>query len=117
MIIFHGDQDPTVSAVNGADLAEQALQAITGTGRGEPVARRATTESGQVPGGHAYTRLNYQDGDGHTIVEHWTVHDAGHAWSGGSTDGSYTDPLGPDDSAEFLRFFRTHPRSPAGPAH
>jgi len=114
LIVFHGDQDPTVAPVNGTQLAEQALQALTKTGRDGPVPRRAAAASGRVPGGHSYTRINYQDAAGHTIVEDWSIHGAGHAWSGGSPDGSYTDPQGPDASAEFVRFFTEHRRQRQG---
>jgi poly(3-hydroxybutyrate) depolymerase len=67
-------------------------------------------ERGHATRGHAYTRSLYYDVSGQTIIEKWMVHQAGHAWSGGSPDGSFTDPKGPDASAEMIRFFMEHAR-------
>jgi poly(hydroxyalkanoate) depolymerase family esterase len=101
LIVFHGDSDPTVDHVN-ADCLVRADLPATG---GQPV---IVTQ--QVPGGHRYTKTVYVD-EGTPVVEHWTVHGAGHAWSGGKPHGTYTDPQGPDASAEMVRFFAEHARS------
>jgi poly(3-hydroxybutyrate) depolymerase len=63
---------------------------------------------GRVPRGHSYTRTIHADVSERTILEQWEIHGAGHAWSGGSPAGSYTDPRGPDSAREMLRFFLEH---------
>jgi poly(hydroxyalkanoate) depolymerase family esterase len=98
-IVFHGDHDVTVHPSNGDHILEQS----TRTTRTQKKVHR-----GRVPGGHAYTQTIHTDASGREILEHWNIHGAGHAWSGGSPVGSYTDPRGPDATREMLRFFFEH---------
>jgi poly(hydroxyalkanoate) depolymerase family esterase len=106
LIVFQGDQDKIVAPINADHLLDQWLSgAEEGPGSLHRPAGDATLEYGQVDGGHAYTRFIYHDVHGRIVAEKWIVHQAGHAWSGGSSTGSFTDPKGPDASAEMLRFF------------
>jgi len=113
LIVFHGDRDATVAHANAAHLIDHVL-AASSPGRRPGTALAAVTSSGQVPGGQAYTRTRYHDPTGASQAECWIVHQGGHAWSGGAPRGSYTNPHGPDASAEFIRFFAEHP-APAPP--
>jgi poly(hydroxyalkanoate) depolymerase family esterase len=105
LIIFHGDRDSTVHPGN-ADQTIRLWAAIGGTKSKARSAASSVIEQGKSAGGKGYTRTIHPDPTGKTPVEQWTIHGAGHAWSGGSRNGSYTDPDGPDATGELLRFFR-----------
>ncbi len=98
-IVFHGDSDTTVHPRNGTDVVARA---------GEFSNLKPTIESGNA-GGRSYARTLYRDKRGRTVMEDWVLHGAGHAWSGGSNAGSFTDASGPDASHEMLRFFLSQP--------
>ncbi|MBC7994901.1 MAG: PHB depolymerase family esterase [Rhizobacter sp.] len=91
MIVFHGDLDATVHPSNSEHL-------VAGHSASE-------VEQGATDNGHDFERTCYRDASGRLVAEHWLVHGSGHAWSGGSAKGSFTDPQGPDASREMLRFF------------
>jgi poly(hydroxyalkanoate) depolymerase family esterase len=100
-IVFHGDADSTVHPANG----HHVVRASAARSDGEPQAHRE-----RANGGRNYTRHVHRSPAGDVLAEHWVVHGSGHAWSGGSRQGSYTDPAGPDATDEMLRFFLEHPR-------
>ncbi len=101
-IVFHGDQDTTVHPGNGDAVIARAKE----TTNPDLLLR---VQRGRVPGGHAYTRTVQHDASGRVLLEQWVIHGSGHAWSGGSPAGSYTDPRGPDAAREMLRFFLEQP--------
>jgi poly(hydroxyalkanoate) depolymerase family esterase len=103
-IVFHGDGDNTVHPVNADQVIAQAK-----------ADRRlvVAVSRGKAAGGMDYSRMVQTDEGGNPVLEQWVLHGAGHAWSGGSSAGSYTDPRGPDASREMLRFFLQHANTTA----
>jgi poly(hydroxyalkanoate) depolymerase family esterase len=92
-IVFHGDADNIVHPSNAASMVKaQRIESV----------ERAEVRHGAM---RAHIRTVTRDKTGAVVVELWLVHGSGHAWSGGSPDGTYTDPQGPDASREMLRFF------------
>ena len=100
-IVFHGDADATVHPDNGRDVARASAGGVD---------VQAQAHRHQAAGGRSYTQHVYRSSAGDVLAEHWVVHGSGHAWSGGSRKGTYTDPAGPDATLQMLRFFLEHPR-------
>lgn len=118
LIVFHGDADTTVHVKNGQQLVEAALLAALG----EHGSVQHETLHGQSDAGQRYTRTMYraaptaatpadspQSAD--VLAEHWVLHSAGHAWSGGNAQVSQTDASGVSATQEMLRFFLEHART------
>ncbi|MEO7774801.1 MAG: PHB depolymerase family esterase [Steroidobacteraceae bacterium] len=103
-IVFHGDADATVDAGNGSLIVAQAVLRAEASGRR---LQKVIQERGDSEG-RGVTVTTYRDSTPIPCVEHWLVHGAGHAWSGGSPDGSCTDPVGPDASTQMIRFLLSH---------
>jgi poly(hydroxyalkanoate) depolymerase family esterase len=116
VIVFHGDDDSVVHPSNGVQLIAAARLERQGEERTQAARVADIAADTAQGGGRRYTRSVHAAGPDHPAAEHWLVHGAGHAWSGGRAAGSYTDPLGPDASAEMLRFFLAHPRTTPGNA-
>jgi poly(hydroxyalkanoate) depolymerase family esterase len=93
-IVFHGDADGTVHPSNAAQVIARAAGGGTATQR--------TRVAGSGCRSASRSTVLRTDGATHEL---WLVEGAGHAWSGGDPAGSYTDPTGPDASAEMVRFF------------
>ena len=96
MIVFHGAGDAVVNPANGRRLASQ--WAVAG-------GAKDFLRSEEEIGGLAVVKDRWGP-----AMELWMVEGLGHAWSGGSPEGTYTDARGPDASREMLRFFLSHPR-------
>ncbi len=96
-IIFQGTTDHTVNPANADRIAQDVLAA----GPELTLFDKTSSESN----GRKYVRETTTTSDGVALLEYWKIDGLGHAWSGGNPAGSYTDPAGPDASAEMVRFF------------
>ena len=103
-IVFHGASDQRVHPSNAETILSESRAGLTGPAQ-------ETQQDGSA-GGRSYTRTVIADASGVPHVEYWAIEGLGHAWSGGSPEGSYTDQHGPDASREMLRFFLASPARP-----
>ncbi len=112
MIVMQGDADQTVPPANAELLVGQWLGAADriddGVANASVSPSPASTTSGSVPNGHDYQVAMYEV-SGDAFVESWTIRGQGHAWPGGVAGQAWSDPKGPDATAELARFFDAHP--------
>ena len=99
-IVFHGDHDRTVHPRNGVQVSAQMMATFE-------AGSEKSVEQDKSNQGQRFTRTCHLK-NSVKFAELWVLHGAGHAWSGGNANGSYTDPSGPDASSEMLRFFSEH---------
>ena len=85
-IVFHGANDKTVNPSNAETILADAARACP-----SPAQERSWTASREG----APTRApSITDARGVPHAEHWAIDGLGHAWSGGSPEGSFTDRSG-----------------------
>lgn len=104
LIVFQGADDAIVRPVNAEQTVAQWRRTLELAG--------ASLQEDTTVAAPGSRRTVYRTPGGEVLLDSWTVADVGHAWSGGSPDGTFTDPDGPDASREIVRFFLDHPRRP-----
>jgi poly(hydroxyalkanoate) depolymerase family esterase len=103
LLVIHGAADPVVRVATGEALAKQWVDAQ---------GLAAGVDSAGEAGGLGFRRSRWKDARGEVRVEALFVDGLGHAWSGGSTEGTFASVAGPDASREAMRFLLAHRRDP-----
>ena len=111
VIVFQGTSDTTVHPINGHQVITQWAQTnfLVEGGVGLADITPAQVISDTV-NGKSYSQQIYHDGEGEPLLELWMIHNLGHSWSGGSPNGSYTDPMGPNATEIIWNFLSKHSR-------
>ena len=115
-IVFHGTSDYVVYPLNGDQVVQQWMQTdhlASNNTYNASFTSPSSTVNGQVSGGRSYTEQIWNDTKGNEVQEYWKVSGMGHAWSGGNSSGSFTDPQGPNASQAMYTFFMNHPMGPS----
>jgi len=107
-VVFQGTTDYTVRPINGEQTSLQwVITNDLGLAPGDSISTTpSSVENFQVPGGHKYKVLKYDDLQvGVEVVKYVIVEGMAHAWSGGKSTGTYTDPKGPSMSQIIVDTF------------
>ena len=60
---------------------------------------------------YTITKFGYRTHPTDVVVESSIIHGMSHNYSGGTPEGTYVDPFGPDTTGPAWRFFKAHRRS------
>jgi poly(hydroxyalkanoate) depolymerase family esterase len=108
IFVIHGKSDFTVNPVNGERIVSQFTQVNDllddGQANGTQNLTVLKSENGKTPSGRTYQMISY-GGQGHIQIVKLLVDGMSHAWSGGASGGSYTDPQGPNASEMIVQAF------------
>ena len=115
-IVFQGTADPVVAPINGDLLTQQWMETdrLASHDLYNPnFANPSQVNTGDPPFSHPYIERSWNNSNGQEVQEYWVAIGAGHAWTGGSPAGTFTDPLGPNISQLLYSFFMKHPMNVA----
>lgn len=104
LIVFHGTADAVVVPESSTQLMRQwaEIHRLDLPG-GELVPAEARRRA--IVDRRPYRLEIYRDGRGAEVMRRYLVEGMGHAWPGGTPDGTYTDVAGPPASRLMLEFF------------
>jgi poly(hydroxyalkanoate) depolymerase family esterase len=113
VVVFQGDSDTTVPAVNAEQLVRQwqvtGDWADDGAANGSVPRTARKTSFKRGSGRRTASVARYADGRGRELVQRWLVRGMGHAWSGGCSCAANADPRGPNATRAMYAFFMRHP--------
>lgn len=106
VLVIQGAAD---KLVNPANMGVLVTQWLTTNGYGEGLRLpdgKNGAGSATYATGNSISGSLLRDAHGRISVESWLIQGLGHAWSGGSAAGTYTDPAAPDATAIIREFLR-----------
>ncbi len=109
-LVVHGGKDVVLNPGNGDAAAAQmvGVHSMLRQRAGRAPLMEVIREP-RVQNGYSVNERAWRDDRGAELVKYLRVAELGHAWSGGSAAGSFTDVQGPDASRLILSFMMAHP--------
>ena len=109
VIVFHGANDNVFASNNASHIIAQWATANDNADNGVAdgsIDGAADATLTATSNGLSYTKESYKNANGDIVMEKYTVHGLGYAWSGGKLGGNYASTSGPDASAIIYDFFK-----------